>query len=185
MQRCWCNRNLICWLGCSTVWSPSSATSIEKLESLQKRAIKWVYDEQFCSYTPELYYIRCKDLNLLPIKYKLVLKDLKLFHDILNHRIPIELPEYYSFYNSGMYSLRASHMDDLSITTSIQPRVTRNYSSTEVVSSSLSQFSNSYFYRTMNNWNSLPYDARSQKFPKQFESAATKWLWQIARPESE
>ena len=87
--------------------------------------------------------------------------------------------------NSGMYSLRSSHMDDLSITSSIQPRVTRNYSSTEIVSSSLSQFSNSYFYRTMNNWNSLPYDARSQKYPKQFESAAIKWLWQVARPETE
>ena len=170
---------------CSTVWSPSSTTSIEKLESLQKRAIKWVFNEQYCSYSPELYYLRCKELNLLPIKYKLVLKDLKLFHDILNHRIPIELPGHYSYYNAGMYSLRPSHMDDKSITSSIQPRVTRNYANSEVVSSSLIQFSNSYFYRTMNSWNSLPYDARSQKYPKQFESAAIEWLWHEARPATE
>ena len=171
---------------CSTVWSPSSATSIEKLESLQKRAIKWVFDEQYSSYSPELYYIRCKELNLLPIKYKLMLKDLKLFHDILNSRVPIDLPQYYCFFRVGAYSLRSSHMDDLSIVSSIQPRVTRNYNAnSEVVSSSLIQFTNSYFYRTMNAWNSMPYDARSQKFPKQFECAAINWLWQTARPTNE
>jgi hypothetical protein len=171
---------------CSTVWSPSSATSIEKLESLLKRAIKWVFDEQYSSYSPELYYIRCKELNLLPIKYKLMLKDLKLFHDILNSRVPIDLPQYYCFFRVGAYSLRSSHMDDLSIVSSIQPRVTRNYNAnSEVVSSTLIQFTNSYFYRTMNAWNSMPYDARSQKFPKQFECAAINWLSQTARPTNE
>jgi hypothetical protein len=39
---------------CSTVWSPSSSTSIDKSENLQKRAIKWVFDEQYSSYSPEL-----------------------------------------------------------------------------------------------------------------------------------
>ena len=143
------------------------------------------FDEQYCSYSPELYYLRCKELNLLPIRYKLVLKDLKLFHDIINQRVPIELPHYYSFFTSDSYSLRSSHFDNLSIISHISPRVTRNYTSSEVVSSSLIQFSNSYFYRTMNAWNALPHDTRSQKYPKQFESAALKWLWQAARPNTE
>ena len=159
---------------CSTVWSPSNATSMNKLENLQKRAIKWILDEPFKSYSPDLYYLKCKELNLLPIKYKLLLKDLKLYHDILNERVPIELPRYYTFYKVGSSRLRASHLDDLSIISSIQPKITCNYNRAENVSSSLSQFSNSYFFRSMNAWNALPRETRCQDYPNIFE-AATKY----------
>ncbi len=168
---------------CSTIWSPSSETSLDKLESIQKRGVKWIFDEQYCSYSNELYYLRCKELNILPIRHKLIKKDLKMFFEILNKRVPIDLPEYLSFH-SGVSRLRHSHLDNLSIVSNIQPRVTRNYgaSTSEVTSTSLSQFTNSYFYRTMNCWNSLPHETRSKTCSKQFESAVHTWLWQAARP---
>ena len=85
------------------------------------------------------------------------MKDLKLFLEILYDRVPIELPEYLGFYH-GASRLRSSHLDDLSIVSTIQSRLTRNYNDQQgdVTASSLSQFSNSYFMRTMNNWNALP-----------------------------
>ena len=167
---------------CSTVWSPNAAASLDKLESIQKRGIKWILDEQYASYSSEIYYLRCKELNLLPIKSKLILKDLKLFHDIVYERVPIDLPDYLHFH-SGASRLRNSHLDDLSIVSNIQPRITCNYnSSADVVSSSLCHFSNSYFFRTMNNWNSLPRDTRTITVPKLFEHEVSGWLWQVARP---
>ena len=122
-------------------------------------------------------------MNILPIRYKLIMKDLKIFFEIVNKRVPIDLPEYLSFH-SGTSRLRHSHLDNLSIVSNIQPRVTRNYgaSTSEVTSTSFSQFMNSYFYRTMNCWNLLPYETRSINCSRQFESAAHTWLWQAARP---
>ena len=169
---------------CSTVWSPNASAAIDKLEALQKRAIKWILDEQYCSYSSYIYYLRCKELNLLPIKYKLILKDLKLFHDILNKRAQIELPSYLQMH-TGSTRLRSSHLDELSVVSKIEPRITRNYNSSDVISTSLSQFSNSYFYRTMNNWNMLPKDIREHAYPHHFEMAACRWLWEAARPPTE
>ena len=169
---------------CSTVWSPSSNVAIDKLESVQKRAIKWILGEEYCSYSPAMYYLRCRELNLLPLRSKLILKDLKLFSDIIYNRVPINLPEYLHFY-SGCTRLRSSHLDNFSIVSDVHPRVTCNYSGTDIVSTSLTQFSNSYFYRTMTNWNCLPYDTRKVAAGKEFESGVAEWLWGAARPPPE
>ena len=166
---------------CSTVWSPGTETSLNKLESIQKQAIKWIFDEQHRSYSPEMYFLRCKELNLLPIAQKLILKDLKLFHRILFKKTEIELPSYLQMH-SGSTRLRSSHYDNLSVISNVEPRITRNYNSSDMVATSLSQFSNSYFFRTMNNWNLLPRDVREQVYPAQFEAAASKWLWEAGRP---
>ena len=166
---------------CSTVWSPSTATSINKLESIQKQAIKWILDEQYQSYSPEMYFLRCKELNLLPITQKLILKDLKSFHGIRLNRTGIKLPPYLQQHD-GSSRLRSCHLDDLSFISKIEPRITRNYNNSDVVVTSLTQFVNSYFPRTMNNWNLLPREVREQKCPAQFEIAACKWLWDAARP---
>jgi hypothetical protein len=109
------------------------------------------------------------------------MKDLKLFHDIVYQRAPIDLPNYLSFH-SGSSRLRSSHLDEMSIISEVNPRITLNYSGSDVVSSSLSQFSNSYFYRTMSNWNALPLNVRKELNPKIFEIEVGKWLWNDARP---
>ena len=169
---------------CSTVWSPYTTTSLDKLESIQKRAFKWIFGEEYCSYSPELYYLRCKELNILPIKHKLLLKDLKLFHEIIINKAQIDFPDYLKMY-SGSTRLRSSHLDELSVVSNIEPKITRNYNGPEIVSTSLAQFANCYFYRTMNNWNLLPKEVREHGLPKQFEFAASKWLWEAARPQTE
>ena len=56
---------------CPMVWRPASNATIGKLESLQKRAIKWIRDDKGVSYSnDDLYYIHCKQLNILPIKFR-------------------------------------------------------------------------------------------------------------------
>ena len=168
---------------CSSLWSSCSPTMLDKLESLQKRGIKWILDEQFYSYNENTYYFKCKQLDLLPLKSRFVFKDLKLFHSIINCTSPIPLPNYMHFHD-GTSRLRSSHLDHLSITSEISPRITVNYGDprNEVTSSPLSQFQNSYFYRSMNSWNLLPLDTRQMSSPKQFEIAITEFLWHNAKP---
>ena len=58
---------------CPIVWRPSSYSAIDKLESIQKRAFKWILNdyEPYVSYSlTNLYYVHCKQLNILPIKVR-------------------------------------------------------------------------------------------------------------------
>ena len=129
-----------------------------------------------------MYYIKCKELDLLPIKFRMQLKDIKLLHNILNNNSVISLPPYIKFYSGGN-RLRSSHLDNLSLISDINPKISRNYcQSRDVVSSSLSQFSNSFFYRTINNCNLIPLEIRRLQSMSEFELGVRKHLWEIARP---
>ena len=171
---------------CSSIWSSCSSTILDKFESLQKRGMKWILGEEFLSYPEDTYYTKCKHLDVLPIKSRFLLKDLKIFHSIVNFTSAIPLPAHMHFYE-GNSRLRSSHLDHLSIVSDISPRITVNYSSShkEAASSSLTQFANSYFYRSMNLWNLLPLSTREISFPKRFETAVTEFLWDLAKPTPE
>ena len=168
---------------CSIIWSPGDITSMDKLESIQKRAIKWIFSEEYASYDKNLYYLRCKELDLLPICGRMKLNDMKAFHKIIHNNSTVKLPHYISYFK-GKTRLRSSHFDDLTLISSISPKTNMNYSKKygiEVVPSSLSQFSNNFHYRAMNFWNTLPYDIRQISKPSQFELAVTKIIWERFR----
>ena len=171
---------------CSSVWAACSQTMFETMESIQKRCIKWILREESESYTPDMYLIKCRQLKILPLKYRLILKDLKLFHSMIIGTSPLSLPNYLHFHQSNN-RLRSSHLDDLSIVSDVNPRITVNYnkSITNTVSSSLTQFSNSFFYRTMNAWNYLPLEIRKITSPSIFEQSVASYLWDYIMPVGE
>ena len=71
---------------CPKVWRPSANTATNKLETIQKRAIKWIYQDYSVSYNSSddlLYYAPCKQLKILPVRYRFDYHDLKRFHKIL------------------------------------------------------------------------------------------------------
>lgn len=164
---------------CSSVWASCSQTMLESIELIQKRSIKWVLREEFESYSTCMYMLKCKQLDLLPLKSRLVLKDLKLFHSMIIGTFPSSLPKYLHFHKSNN-RLRSSHLDDFSIVSDISPRITVNYNkpATDTVSSSLTQFSSSFYFRTMNAWNSLPLEIRKITSPALFEQSVAKNLWE-------
>ena len=171
---------------CSSVWAACSNTMLETMESIQKRCIKWILHEELESYTPYMYLIKCKQLDVLPLKSRLVLKDLKLFHSMIIGTFPLPLPNYLHFHKSSN-RLRSSHLDNFSIVSDIKPRITVNYtkSATDTVSSSFTQFSNSFYFRTMNAWNSLPLETRKITSPSLFEQSVVKHLWNHVMPVEE
>ena len=171
---------------CSNVWAPSSVTTLNKLEGLQKRAVKWIMHEEYHSYSDEVYFVRCKELDLMPLKFRFKMNDLKLLHKILNRKSQISLPQYIKFHN-GQNSLRSSHLDELSLISDIKPKISKNYPSqnTDIKISTLSQFANSYFYRSINYWNPLPIALRRIANPTEFQNGLIKCLWEQARPDVE
>ena len=157
---------------CPTVWRPSSNTTIEKLESIQKRAVKWINGDYKNSYSTDnlLYYNHCKQLDILPIRYRFDYHDLKLFHLIVHKISCIELPSYLHFFE-GRSRLRFTHLDRLSLISDIVPasRVYGNGSRRGLV--------NRYYYRTHLSWNRLPYSLRAVVNPGEFKSKLIDYIW--------
>ena len=157
---------------CPTVWRPSSNTVIERLECIQKRAIKWINGDYSASYSSNnlLYYTHCKQLDILPIKYRFDYHDLKLFHQIVHKLSYIKMPPYLHFFE-GRSRLRFTHLDRLSITSDIIPACRFSDNNTK------RGFSNSYFYRTHMLWNRLPYTLRAVTNPGELKSKLIDYIW--------
>ena len=99
---------------CSTIWRPVNVVDIRKFETLQKRAIKWINCEEAYSYSDEVYAIRCRQTNILPLQLHFELNDLDFFYKITYKLIPASLPAYISPY-SGESRLKNTRMDDMSM----------------------------------------------------------------------
>ncbi len=158
---------------CSIIWRPTTKSLCDKLESLQKRAIKWILSEEAYSYPPDIYIKKCKQVDILPLSQKFDLNDLIFFHKVINKIMPVSLPEYLSFYQGGS-RLRRCHLDSYSIVSAIVPKSNQNSSYSGSLNSPLSK---SFFYRTHLLWNSLPLEVRQLESSISFKSEVTKHLW--------
>ena len=113
---------------CCIIWRPTNQTLSDKIERIQKRAIKWILSEEAISYSSwEVYIRKCKEVNLLPMTLRFDLNDILFLHKVIYGLKPVSLPPYLSFF-VGQSRLRSSHLDSLSLVSSLQPRT--NLSST-------------------------------------------------------
>ena len=178
---------------CCEIWRPVSASMIEKFETVQRRAVKWVLNEEYLDYTPSEYLQRLRNLNLLPMDYYFRHNDLLLFHKIYYEVICVKLPFYYR--NSDdqdrsrlrsttrppicldnrqptidLSTLRSQNSDDLSLMCDI-PFISKAYKS-------------SFMFRAHILWNHLPTDIRKIECPIKYREALDSHLWDLAmRPD--
>ena len=173
---------------CCVVWRPTSESKMDKLESIQKRAVKWILNEQYHHYNDWEYLCRLRDLSLLPLKYFFVLNDLIIFHKIFNNNYCIKLPPYFRPYNANdrgrlrsivnppeyyntqrstldLSSMRAMSYDDKSLKCTLSS-----------VSVSLR---NSFFFRGHMLWNHLPLNLREEQLPSKFKALLLPHLWDV------
>ena len=165
---------------CPVVWKPASSSAIEKLENLQKRAIKWILCDSTesmsdLSYTnnSHMYYIHCRQLQILPIKFRFDYHDLRIFHSIVYGFSCVKLPEYIKPFNGTR--LRSSHLDHKCFVSSVVP--CNLFSNNNFESSSTQGFNNSFFYRAHLLWNKLPLSVREIVCPGTFKQTLIKYLW--------
>ena len=161
---------------CPYVWRPSAISSINKLESIQKRGVKWILsDNQYSrvSYSTSyhLYLVHCKQLNILPIKFRFDFHDLKMFHSIVYGYSCVELPDYVKPFHGAR--LRNSHLDKKCYVCTIQPNI-KNHNFNTASQGILSQ---SFFFRTHLLWNRLPISLREIIRPSLFKSKLIDYLW--------
>ena len=110
---------------CAIVWRPSAQSTLDRLESIQKRALKWVNDDDYTSFTRiGNYYKMCKQFDILPISFRFDFRDLMFFHSVFYSYSVTKLPDYLQIFTGSR--LRRSHYDRLSIVSSIIPRIPQN-----------------------------------------------------------
>ena len=68
---------------CSPVWAPQTSGSLNAIDLVQRRAIKWILKEPYTSYSDSEYLLKQWSLDILPIMSKFVFTDLVLFHKIV------------------------------------------------------------------------------------------------------
>ena len=154
---------------CQIVWRPSSKSTLEKLESIQKRALKWVIDDAYISFTNVAnYYRKCKELDILPICFRFDFKDLLFFHSVFYAYSVIKMPNYLQPFSGSR--LRSSHYDRLSIVSTVIPRTPQNLNTEH----SCIGISKSFFYRAHLTWNQLPLDLRDIGAPSKFKKELLK-----------
>ena len=154
---------------CSVIWSPQHSTHIEQFAAIQKRAVKWIMGEPFASYNDEVFTAKQRELNILPIMLKFIYNDLILFYKIVNGVVPISLPSYITVCEpeGTRYTRHNAQIIDRSDVSTyncgVVPRI--------------DAFRNSYFYRTMRKWNSLPVGIRQSEGISAYTSSLMEYLW--------
>jgi hypothetical protein len=119
----------------STVWSPYTGTLIDQIESVQRRAARWVKNDfgRMSSVTDMLTSLQWRRLDLRRIDQRLF-----MFHKILHDRMAIPFPKYIIPLTR---SSRTSHRHAF-----------------QQVQTKTDYYKYSFFPRTIVNWNALPPD---------------------------
>ena len=156
---------------CPIVWRPSATSTIEKLESIQKRAFKWILNDINVSYSSTyMYHVQCRQFKILPIRFRFDYHDLKFFHSVVHGFSCVTLPDYIKPFTGSR--LRSTHLDSKSFVSSILPKN----------SVSKRGFINSYFYRAHLAWNKLPLTLKEIVSPDVFKVNLLEYIWKECVP---
>ena len=159
---------------CSVIWKPHNIALENKLEALQKRAVKWIYSECFATYTPNEYLEKLEKVDLLPMAEKLTYSDLLLFHRIIHNDICIKLPPY--------IKLSTAPNNNSGMNTRLFDKLTESFDNLKLVSTAkpnIIAFEKNFFFRTHLKWNSLPLPIRILEGYEQFRMALKKHMWNV------
>ena len=140
------------------------------LRHKKKQVIKWIHGEEAHRYSDELYALRCKQAEILPLQQHFDLNDLLFFHKIVYNIIPVSLPNYISPYD-GVSRQRASHLDHMSFVINFNTAVPLHKVNCS------NKFFKSYFYRTLHTWNKLPLSIREIPSHVRFKLKVKDFLW--------
>lgn len=123
----------------SVVWSPSTAKNITKLERILRSATKFILKSD------DDYEVRISKLNLLSSEHRRFLFYVLFFYKALNGYINLDMSTYVQFYSdTDRYPLRGK--DSLTL----KKTYARTYA-----------FKFSFFNRSVDMWNSLPFHVKS------------------------
>ena len=177
---------------CSVIWRPSSSDMIQKVEGIQRRAVKWILSEQDHHYSDFEYIKRLKDLDMLPMEYKFIYTDLVQFHRIFYGHSVVKLPTYLEPLDNddrnrfrsnvpppNRYGQDTVASDDILDLGSMRNRRMDKSSLKCNIEATAPSFKNSFFFRAHILWNNLPVDVRELNMSTEFQIKLRHHLWDV------
>ena len=175
---------------CSVIWRPTTITSTDKVECIQRRAVKWILGEPDHHYNDIEYLSRLRDLDLLPMESRFDYTDLVMFHNIYHEKSIVKLPSYITpITNNDRGRLRVNirqpdrlNQPESSVLSSLsQRRINRldNFSLKSTVEAKSRPFKGSYFFRTHIKWNDLPAALKGEPESSVFQAKLKKHFWDL------
>ena len=146
---------------CGEIWGRNVVTTINKFESIQKQAVKWILAEGNKKYIEQECHSKLHMLELLPLHYFSVVKKLKLFHNIVNETSCITMPAY-------LIKKRSSRTVDTRCNFEISPHIKLPI---------IRSFGSSFFPSSTELWNSLPFDVKSISQHYHFFTELKHYFW--------
>ena len=139
---------------CSPIWAPNHLGLLNDLEAAQKRCIKWVLGASPCeSWSDSYYYDKLVMLRILPIREQFYFNDMKLVYKIFNDLAPFGLPQYFTIVLPTDYAYRSRFNKDIVDGVDISTLKC-------IINPKTSTFRHGFYYRSVQNWNSIPYKIR-------------------------
>ena len=142
---------------CSVVWCPFTKRNVNKLERIQRRATRFILKSN------DPYNIRLHKLNLLTLEQRRFVDDVTFLFKTLNGHLDVDSSQFLDFYSQeDRYLLR--HFDT--------KLLKKKYARTNILK-------NSYFYRIVDEWNSLPLEVRSSCNVVNFKAGVVKFVTKL------
>ena len=175
---------------CSVVWRPTTDALNDKVESIQRKAVKWILGEQDHHYNDFEYLSRLKNLDLMPMEFKFRFTDLLMFHNIYHGYSVIKLPEYITpLTHNDCTRLRPTIRQPLQFNevessglSNLNQRRTNRYDSFSLkstIEAKTRSLKSGFFFRTHLQWNDLPSELKGETNPGVFKSNLKKHLWDL------
>ena len=154
----------------SVLWSPSAVSTIAKFESIQKRAVKWILNEQCYAYSNDYYTQKLIDLDILPMAQKFMFNDMVMLYKIINNLIPVSLPDYIILRDNTRSSTNGNILG-------IDP---------ELVCHPIKNiFGQSFFPRSISTWNHLSKETKESGSIGTFKTNLSTYLWNLVTSSSD
>ncbi len=154
----------------SVLWSPSALSTIAQFEAIQKRAVKWILNEQRFSYSNDYYTQKLIDLDILPMAQKFVFNDMVMIYKIINNLIPVSLPNYITIRDNTRSSTNGSILG-------IDPEL--------VCHPVKNIFGQSFFPRSISVWNHLSRETKESTSIGIFKANVNAYLWNLVTSNSD
>ena len=137
------------------VWDPHLQKDINSLESVQRRAARFITNDYY-SKTPGDMTKMLKRLNLEPLHERRKTKRLEMFSKIVKKEVPPLPPDkFLKQMNTEKRKIKPKNMTGFNFENIVQNYATTNPTSFERIVCQTTQRSNSYFPRTIIQWNQL------------------------------
>ena len=154
----------------ATIWDPYYVKDIIQLERIQRRAVRFIISD-YLTKTEGFITNKLQDLNLETLQERRKQLRLVLFYKVVNGHVPAINPEDYLTKVTGRRRAKPSIYKDCVVLKQFDRSVRKHNNCYQTTAGRTEQFRNSFFIRTVVDWNNLDETSISAETINKFKSA--------------